>query len=72
MSLDSRELKMDANVTQILVCPICKGPLFWDKTKKEFFCRSDLKAFPVIDGIPDMVPEEARDLREEELEGKEK
>ncbi|MBQ8829662.1 MAG: Trm112 family protein [Burkholderiaceae bacterium] len=58
---------MDSHITQILVCPICKGPLFWDEQKKEFYCRSDMKAYAVIDSIPSMVPSEARDLTEEEI-----
>lgn len=49
---------MDAKITEILVCPLCKGPLLWNEKKKEFYCRSDMKAFPVIDGIPCMVPTE--------------
>lgn len=59
-------------ITKILVCPICKGPLLWDPDKKEFYCRSDMKAFPVIEGIPDMLPNEARDLTEPEIEEKDK
>ena len=54
---------MDAKITEILVCPLCKGPLLWNEKKKEFYCRSDMKAFPVIDGIPCMVPTEARGNR---------
>ncbi|WP_417568772.1 Trm112 family protein, partial [Parasutterella excrementihominis] len=46
----------------------CKGPLLWNEKKKEFYCRSDMKAFPVIDGIPCMVPTEAREMKEEEIE----
>ena len=59
---------MDAKITEILVCPLCKGPLLWSEKKKEFYCRSDMKAFPVIDGIPCMVPTEAREMKEEEIE----
>ena len=42
---------MDAKITEILVCPLCKGPLLWNEKKKEFYCRSDMKAFPVIDAV---------------------
>lgn len=59
---------MDAKITEILVCPLCKGSLLWNEKKKEFYCRSDMKAFPVIDGIPCMVPTEAREMKEEEIE----
>lgn len=61
---------MDPRVTQILVCPICKGPLFWDAEKKELYCRTDMKAFPAADDIPCMVPAEARDLSEKEVDDK--
>lgn len=61
---------MDPKITEILVCPLCKGPLLWDAQKKEFYCRSDMKAYPVIDGIPVMIPSEARDMTEKELESK--
>ena len=63
---------MDPKISEILVCPICKGPLRWNKDKKEFYCKSDLKAFPVVDDIPAMVPSEARDMTEEEVEELEK
>lgn len=59
---------MEAEITEILVCPICKGPLLWNDKKKEFYCRSDMKAYPVIDSIPCMVPSEARDMSEVEIE----
>ena len=59
---------MDAKITEISVCPLCKGPLLWNEKKKEFYCRSDMKAFPVIDDIPCMVPTEAREMKEEEIE----
>ena len=59
---------MDSELTKILVCPLCKGPLLWNKQKKEFYCRSDMKAYPVIEDIPAMVPSEARDMTEEEIE----
>ena len=64
---------MDAKITEILVCPLCKDfeqleKLMKIEKKKEFSCRSDMKAFPVIDGIPCMVPTEAREMKEEEIE----
>lgn len=62
------DLHMDPQLTEILVCPICKGPLIWNKEKKEFVCRSDMKAYPVVNDIPIMAPLEARDVSEEEIE----
>ncbi len=64
--------QVDPKLMQILVCPICKGKLFWDKDKKELWCRADMKAYPVINGIPCMNPSEARDLTTDEVEVKAK
>ncbi|HEY4999753.1 MAG TPA: Trm112 family protein [Usitatibacter sp.] len=57
---------MDAKLLEILVCPLCKGPLLWRKEAAELICRGDRLAFPVKDGIPVMLEEEARTLRPEE------
>ncbi len=47
---------------EILVCPICKGKLEHDRTAHELICNADKMAFPVRDGIPVMLIEQARDL----------
>ncbi|HEY9104595.1 Trm112 family protein [Chitinimonas sp.] len=60
---------MDAKLLEILVCPICKGPLFHDKTRQELICRGDRLAFPVKDGIPVMLEGEARELPADEEVG---
>jgi uncharacterized protein YbaR (Trm112 family) len=57
---------MDPKLLEILVCPICKGPLLWRKDAKELLCKADRLAFPVKDDIPVMLEEEARALRPEE------
>lgn len=57
---------MDAKLLEILVCPLCKGPLLWRKEAAELICRGDRLAFPVKDAIPVMLEEEARTLRPEE------
>jgi uncharacterized protein YbaR (Trm112 family) len=49
-------------LTDILACPICKGPLAWLHETQEFVCRADRLAYPVRDGIPVMLPDEARRL----------
>jgi uncharacterized protein len=49
-------------LTDILVCPVCKGPLHWHRETEEFVCRADRLAYPVRDGIPIMLPDEARRL----------
>jgi uncharacterized protein YbaR (Trm112 family) len=58
---------MDRKLLDILVCPICKGTLTYDKAKGELICRADRLAFPIRDDIPVMLEEEARRLAEEEI-----
>ena len=57
---------MDAKLLEILVCPLCKGPLVWKKDAGELICKADRLAFPVKDDIPVMLEEEARELRPDE------
>jgi len=53
---------MDAKLLEILVCPICKGPLIHRKVERELICKADRLAFPVRDDIPVMLEDEARTL----------
>ena len=53
---------MDAKLLDILVCPLCKGPLLYKKGQNELVCRPCRLAYPVKDGIPVMLEEEARKL----------
>ncbi|HEY9398164.1 MAG TPA: Trm112 family protein [Burkholderiales bacterium] len=53
---------MDPRLLDILVCPLCKGPLVYRKAEGEFICKPDRLAFPIRDGIPVMLEEEARKL----------
>ncbi len=53
---------MDSRLLDILVCPICKGPLVYRKSEAELICKADRLAFPIQDGIPVMLEEEARKL----------
>ncbi|MEO7728702.1 MAG: Trm112 family protein [Burkholderiales bacterium] len=57
---------MDSKLLDILVCPICKGPLLYLKQKQELICKADRLAYPVKDGIPVMLEDEARKLAPEE------
>lgn len=57
---------MDAKLLEILVCPLCKGPLVYRKEAQELICKADRLAFPIRDGIPVMLEEEARRLAETE------
>lgn len=58
---------MDRKLLDILVCPICKGKLVFDKSKAELVCRADRLAYPIRDDIPVMLEDEARQVPEEEL-----
>ncbi len=57
---------MDARLLDILVCPICKGPLVYGRQRSELVCKPDRVAFPIVDDIPVMLEEEARKLSPEE------
>ena len=58
---------MDSKLLQILVCPVTKGPLVYDKKANELISKSARLAYPIRDGIPVMLEDEARRLTEEEL-----
>jgi uncharacterized protein len=53
---------IDPKLLEILVCPVTKGPLEYDLDKQELISRSAKLAYPIRDGIPIMLPEEARQL----------
>ena len=57
---------MDPKLLDILVCPICKGPLLYRKPEQELVCRACRLAYPVRDGIPVMLEDEARKIPAEE------
>ena len=59
---------MDKHLLDILVDPVTKGPLVYDKKNQELLSRSARLVYPVRDGIPVMLPEEARELTAEEIE----
>lgn len=58
---------MDKKLLDILACPICKGPLVYNKQNAELICKADRLAYPIRDDIPVMLEEEARRVPEEEL-----
>jgi len=58
---------MDPKLLEILVCPLCKGPLVHRRDAAELVCKADRLAFPIRDGIPVMLIDEARALDEGEL-----
>lgn len=57
---------MDAKLLDILVCPLCKGPLLYKKSENELICKADRLVFSIKDGIPVMLEDEARRLSPEE------
>lgn len=59
---------MDKRLLEILVCPVTKGSLIYDKDKQELVSRAARLAYPIRDGIPVMLEEEARELTQEEVE----
>lgn len=58
---------MHPKLTELLVCPVTKGPLQYDKKQQELSSRSARLAYPIRDGIPILLEEEARPLTDAEL-----
>ncbi|MCG3202895.1 MAG: hypothetical protein NFCOHLIN_02781 [Gammaproteobacteria bacterium] len=59
---------MDKRLLDILVCPVTKGPLIYDKERQELVSKAARLAYPIRDGIPVMLEEEARPLTDGEYE----
>lgn len=59
---------MDARLLEILVCPLCKGSLDYLKDEQELVCKGDRLAFPIRDGIPMMLVDDARVLSAAEVD----
>ncbi len=59
---------MDKQLLDILVCPVTKGPLKYDKERQELISTSARLAYPIRDGIPVMLEDEARAINDEEYE----
>ncbi|TDT89408.1 MULTISPECIES: Trm112 family protein [Azorhizobium] len=60
---------VDPKLLEILVCPVTKGPLDYDRARQELISRSARLAYPIRDGIPIMLADEARRLDESEIKG---
>jgi uncharacterized protein YbaR (Trm112 family) len=58
---------MDTRLLELIVCPVTKGPLEYDRDKQELLSRSARLAYPVRDGIPVLLENEARTMTDEEL-----
>ena len=59
---------MDAKLLDILVCPLCKGPLLYKRVENELICKADRLAFAIQDDIPVMLADEARKLTADEID----
>jgi uncharacterized protein YbaR (Trm112 family) len=59
---------MDPKLLELLVCPVTKGHLDYDRQRQELLSRSARLAYPIRDGIPILLEDEARTLSDEELE----
>jgi uncharacterized protein len=58
---------VDPKLLEILVCPVTKGPLVYDRGRQELISKKAGLAYPIREGIPVMLPDEARPLSESEL-----
>jgi uncharacterized protein YbaR (Trm112 family) len=59
---------MDSKLLDILVCPLCKSQLLYQKASQELICKADRLAYKIEDDIPVMLADEARKLTAEEVE----
>lgn len=57
---------LDKKLRNILVCPVCKGALEYHRKTQELLCNNDRLAYPIQDGIPVMLTEEARTMAADE------
>jgi len=62
MSETPETVEVDPRLLEILVCPVTHGPLEYDRAKGELISRSAKLAYPIRDGVPIMLPDEAREL----------
>jgi len=54
--------EIDPRLLEILVCPVTRGPLDYDRERRELISKAARLAYPIRDGVPIMLPEEARSL----------
>ena len=62
----SLENDVDPRLLEVLVCPVTRGPLTYDRAKAELVSKGARLAYPIRDGVPIMLPDEARELAEGE------
>ncbi|MBJ7410796.1 MAG: Trm112 family protein [Phenylobacterium sp.] len=66
MSDPAPALDVDPRLLEVLVCPVTRGPLAYDRARQELISKGARLAYPIRDGVPIMLPEEARPLGEGE------
>jgi len=64
---DGRKATVDPRLLELLACPLTKGPLTWDAERSELISRVAKLAYPVRDGIPIMLPSEARTISADDM-----
>ena len=62
------EIQIDPRLLEVLVCPVTHGPLVYNKSRQELISASARLAYPIRDGVPLMLPEEARQIGDGEAE----
>ncbi|WP_425410443.1 Trm112 family protein [Hyphococcus sp.] len=67
MSETDNQKAVDPKLLEILVCPQTKGPLRYDREKAELLSKKARLAYPIRDGVPIMLPDEARNLSDDEV-----
>ncbi|MEE1673035.1 Trm112 family protein [Agarivorans aestuarii] len=60
-------MSVEHNLLEIVACPLCKGKLHYDKPNNELVCKFDRLAYPIKDGIPVLLVNEAREMSANEL-----
>lgn len=68
LSMQSYHRRMDIKLLELLVCPVTKGPLEFDRDRMELISRGARLAYPIRDDIPVLIEDQARVLEPEELE----
>jgi uncharacterized protein YbaR (Trm112 family) len=59
---------MDSKLLELLVCPVAKTALVWQRDKDELWCSASRLGYPIEDGIPVLIPERAREISDEEVQ----
>lgn len=69
MGVKRAKIVLDPRLLEILVCPVSKAPLIYKRSAQELWCKVSKLAYPIRDGIPVMLEDQARQLSDAELDG---